>query len=60
MISPKMTSSHSTGRTAMASIGRDSRLFGYEVDPVYYPYLPVKVPPNSPLHYVGFKVNAGV
>ena len=60
MISAKITRNHSTGRAARANIGRDSRLFGYEVDPVYYPYLPVKVPPNSPLHYVGVKLNAGV
>ena len=56
MISAKITRNHSTGRAARASIGRNSRLFGWTP---FRPYLPVKAPPNSPLHYFGVKVNAG-
>jgi hypothetical protein len=56
MISPNITRSHSIGRAARANIGRDSRLFGDEgrpVEGVYYPYLPVKVPPNKLLQNTG-------
>jgi hypothetical protein len=62
MISPKITISHSIGRAARANIGRDSRLFGNEgrpVEGIYYPYLPVKVPPNKLLQYTAVIPNVG-
>ena len=56
MISAKITRNHSTGRAASANIGRDSRLFGWTP---FWPYLPINVPPNSPLHYDGVILNNG-